>query len=628
MLVAVHAAAGPAAAGGRHIAVVQRLQRVLASAFGLAPGGKTAVAAHGRPVGHGRWHGVVVVLLEAARAKYHAAADHRHVRGEEGDIVFWHLEVVLVGHDHVGELAHLDAATLVHFVAEPGDVLGPHAQGGFTVEQVALGVHLGAADGLAGDHPRDRHPGVVRGDARGIGTGRDFDAALQNLLDRWRGLGGLGAIALDKVFALVGHAVLHGDAAAHGRNTVDGFVGNGFGVVKEPVQAVDGRLFVHLLEHIERAADGFVVGRVQAPWPFVLHQDAHHFFQVAFHIGRHVGARLAEVLKVGRRINQHFARAVVAEVVVALFVFHALRPGQKVFFFFLGLLREQVVGQAHGDLAVLVELLDDFVVVRVVLRAATGVDHTSHAQAVQLAHEVARGVELVIERQLGAQRQRVVEDGGIGLGYQEANRVAAGIAHDLATGRLRRVLVIAHGAQGGGVEQGAVIQVQQEHGRIRRHRIDFFKRRQTLFHKLVLGKATHHAHPLRCRRVGHLRLEHGHGIGQRAHAVPAQLQVVVQAATDHVGVIVEQAGQHAALLQIDLARAAAGQGQHFGVGAHGDELAVLHRHGIGLGLAFVQGGDAAIVKNDIRCGVRHGCSLRRVGCRTATHQPAGSQAGS
>jgi hypothetical protein len=65
---------------------------------------------------------------------------------------------------------------------------------------------------------------------------------------------------------------------------------------------------------------------VQPPRPPVLRQDAHDLFELALHLGRHVGTRLAEVLEVGRREYQHFAGAVVPEVVVALLVCRGLGP--------------------------------------------------------------------------------------------------------------------------------------------------------------------------------------------------------------------------------------------------------------------------------------------------------------
>ena len=93
-----------------------------------------------------------------------------------------------------------------------------------------------------------------------------------------------------------------------------------FGVVEEPVQAVERNVLVDPLEDVERAADRLVIGRVHAPGPAVLRQDPHHFLQLALHLRGHVGTRLAEVLEVGGREHQHLAGAVVAEVVVALLV--------------------------------------------------------------------------------------------------------------------------------------------------------------------------------------------------------------------------------------------------------------------------------------------------------------------
>ena len=288
-----------------------------------------------------------------------------------------------------------------------------------------------------------------------------------------------------------------------------------------------------------------------------------------------------------------------AEIVVALLVFHALRPLEEVGLLLLGLLCEQVVGQAHGDLPGLVELLDDFVVLRIVLETAACVDHAGHAQAVQLAHEVARGVDLIVQRQLGALGQRRVENRRVRLGDQQTGRVAVGVARDLAARWLRRVLGVAHGAQCGGVEQGAVVQVQQKHRRVGRNRIDFLDGRQAFFDELVFGETTHHAHPLRRGRVGDLALEHVHRIGQRTHAVPAQFKVVVQPAANHVRVVVEQAGHHAAALQVDLARAAGRELDDFLVRADGQKFAILDRHRRGHRLGPVERGDLPVEQNHI-----------------------------
>ena len=221
---------------------------------------------------------------------------------------------------------------------------------------------------------------------------------------------------------------------------------------------------------------------------------------------------------------------------------------------------------------------------------------------------MARGVDLVVKRQLGALGQRGVEDGGVGLGQQQTHGVAGGVAHNFAARWLWCVLGVTHGAQRCGIEQGSVIQVQQEHRGIGCHCVDFFQRGQALFHKLVFGKAADHTYPLRCGGVGHLALEHVHGICQRTHAVPAQFQVVVQATANHVGVIVKQAGQCAAALQINLAGAAARQRQYFGIRAHRYKLAILDRYCAGHRLAFVERSELTVMKNNIGCGVGHGGS--------------------
>ena len=87
--------------------------------------------------------------------------------------------------------------------------------------------------------------------------------------------------------------------------------------------------------------------------------------------------------------------------------------------------------------AVVGQLLDDLVVLGIVLEAAAGVDGAGDAEPVELAHEMAGRVELVLERQLRALGERRVEDAGVRLGEQQAGRIACGVAHDLAARRVR-----------------------------------------------------------------------------------------------------------------------------------------------------------------------------------------------
>jgi hypothetical protein len=83
--------------------------------------------------------------------------------------------------------------------------------------------------------------------------------------------------------------VLHRDAAAQRGDAVDVAVADRLGMVEEPVDAGQRDIAVDLLVHVERAADGLVIGGVQAPGPAVFGQQADHRFQIAFHARRHVG---------------------------------------------------------------------------------------------------------------------------------------------------------------------------------------------------------------------------------------------------------------------------------------------------------------------------------------------------
>ena len=118
------------------------------------------------------------------------------------------------------------------------------------------------------------------------------------------------------------------------------------------------------------------------------------------------------------------------------------------------------------------QLLDHRVVLGIVLRPAAGVDRAGDAEPVELAHEMPRRVELIVERKLRALGKRRVEDGRVGLREQQTGRRAVRAAHDLAAGRVRRVLGVADGAQRSGVEDRAVVEMQQEDRRLGRDGVE------------------------------------------------------------------------------------------------------------------------------------------------------------
>ena len=93
-----------------------------------------------------------------------------------------------------------------------------------------------------------------------------------------------------------------------------------------------------------------LVGGVQAPGPPIGGQNAHHLLELALHLRRHVGTRLAEVLEIGSREDEHLTATIVSKIVVTLLVFRRAGPVQEVLLFTLWLLGEEVVGEADGEL--------------------------------------------------------------------------------------------------------------------------------------------------------------------------------------------------------------------------------------------------------------------------------------
>ncbi len=115
----------------------------------------------------------------------------------------------------------------------------------------------------------------------------------------------------------------------------------------------------------------------------------------------------------------------------------------------------------------------------------------------------------------------------------------------------------------------------------------------------MLGKSTDNAHPLGCRRHGHLTAQHVHGIGQRTNTVPAQFHIVVQPAAHDVGVVVDQAGQDTLALEIDDLRARSGQRHDLAVGSNLQKQAILDGDCRGIRIGPVERRHAAVVENEI-----------------------------
>ncbi|MCY1174100.1 hypothetical protein D9M73_142870 [compost metagenome] len=235
---------------------------------------------------------------------------------------------------------------------------------------------------------------------------------------------------------------------------------------------------------------------------------AHHRLQFGFHGLRQVRARFEEVFEVRRREHQHFPGAVVPKVIVALVQLHTAGPVLEVGQLFLGFLGEQVVGDAHGQLLILRQLLDHLVIVRIILETTAGIDRAGQAQAIEFAHELTGRVDLILQRQLRPLGQGRVQNHRIGPRHQHAGRLAIGVTHDLATRRVRRVAGVTGDTQRCAVEQGAVVQVQHEYRGVRCRLVELGQGRHALLGELELVPATDHPHPLRGRRAVGLLFEH------------------------------------------------------------------------------------------------------------------------
>ncbi len=203
------------------------------------------------------------------------------------------------------------------------------------------------------------------------------------------------------------------------------------------------------------------------------------------------------------------------------------------------------------------------------------------------------------------------------------------VAHDLAAGRLGRVLGVADGAQRGAVEQRAVVEMQQEHRRVGRDGVELVDGRQALLGELMLGEAADHAHPLRRRRDRDLPLQHGHRVGEAAHAVPAQLHVEVEPAADDVQVVVDQAGQHAAALEVDDPRVAARPAARCPRSwPTRSEAAVLDGDRTRGRIAAIQRGEPSVMQDQIRAfGIAHDVLRDHSGGKSRTGQSAATAAG-
>ena len=114
------------------------------------------------------------------------------------------------------------------------------------------------------------------------------------------------------------------------------------------------------------------------------------------------------------------------------------------------------------------ELSHDFIIVWVVLKAASSIDDARDTEAVELAHEQARRIHLVFAREFGSLRQRGVENHRVRLGDEQSCWVALAIALDLAGRRVEACLSCIRQRVGPRrIQKRAIVQVEHKHRRVR-----------------------------------------------------------------------------------------------------------------------------------------------------------------
>ena len=149
---------------------------------------------------------------------------------------------------------------------------------------------------------------------------------------------------------------------------------------------------------------------------------------------------------------------------------------------------------------------------------------------------------------------------------------------DLAAGRVGRVLACSrHARSAARFRSARSYRCRTNTGVSGAAGVDLVEGRHPPLGELELGPAAHDAHPLRRRGAPRLLLEHAQGVGQRRHAVPAQLHVVVEPAPDQVQVRIVQAGDDRPPARVDDLRAVAPELEYLVAGTYGDELAVQRR---------------------------------------------------
>ena len=332
-----------------------------------------------------------------------------------------------------------------------------------------------------------------------------------------------------------------------------------------PAQIADRIFVVHRLDHIEQIVNGALRIPVQLDRIALARGPAQQIVQLGLAVRRDVA-----VGPVGP--DQDFAGAVEVQHVVAESRRQQLRQVAQIRELRARRRRAEMIGDAHRELPVAPQLEHGLVTGRVHADPAA-IDDAGDAKTVHLAEELARAVDLLVERRL----RQLVEDFSerIAVAGDDAGRIVGAVAFELAAGRDIGVLADVQRGKRLRAQQQPVIEmldVDRIVGRRRRHLGDG---RPAFLLELLLGPAAGHDDP-RAGFLGLRRLpDFFQRLLERGNADPVHLGAEGQRGADAMDMPVGKAGDHGAAAEVDQPGLVAGQFLHRRRGAGGQHPAAV-----------------------------------------------------
>src|ERR1700722_3536867 len=335
--------------------------------------------------------------LKVMTAVNHLSSHDRQLRLKVLDVFSRDIEIVVCEHGKICQLSLAKFAFGSSFGREPAASLRIKPQRLFSCQPVLLRIEFQPSHCLTSHKPVEAYEWVEAGYTSRIGSGSHRAPQFEHSSYRRSCACGIRSVTVHKIFALISHAMLYGNASSQRNHTLDVSITDCFRVIEEPVHSVEWDIAVYVFEHIEKAFNRLVIGCMQAEGPVGRSKMADNGIEFALQYSSQVRSRLQKVFKIRCREHKHLAGAVQPERAVPLMERRAPSPALEVVEFMLGPLREQVIGNPHSHLIAAMQFGDHAIVVWVILRSSACVDCAGHAKAVHLTHEMPCRNKLIFE---------------------------------------------------------------------------------------------------------------------------------------------------------------------------------------------------------------------------------------